>query len=88
MFLDELNRAIERISKHPRQFSAYEFGTRRMVLGRFPYLVVFRETAPASKSLLWFTDVAAALGGDPRIRSLNRTPLSAALPGDLRPFGA
>jgi|SRR5579872_2457094 len=26
------------------QFSAYEFGTRRIVLRRFPYLVVFRET--------------------------------------------
>jgi plasmid stabilization system protein ParE len=45
MFLDELNRAIERISQHPRQFSAYEFGARRIVLRRFPYLVVFRETA-------------------------------------------
>ena len=45
MFLDELNRAIERISQYPRQFSAYEFGTRRIVLRKLPYLVVFRETA-------------------------------------------
>ena len=45
MFLDELDVAIERIGQHPRQYSAYEFGTRRMVLRRFPYLVVFREAA-------------------------------------------
>jgi hypothetical protein len=39
MFLDELNRAIGRISQHPRQFSAYEFGARGIVLRRLPYLV-------------------------------------------------
>ena len=46
MFLDELDRAIERIGNHPGQFPEYAYGTRRMVLQRFPYLLVFRETAP------------------------------------------
>jgi len=45
MFLDELDHAIERIGDHPAQFPEYAFGTRRMVLQRFPYLIVFRETA-------------------------------------------
>jgi plasmid stabilization system protein ParE len=44
MFLDELDRAISQIGDHPRQFPEYAFGARRMVLQRFPYLVVFRET--------------------------------------------
>jgi len=42
---DEFDRAIERIGDRPGQFPEYAFGTRRMVLRRFPYLVVFRETA-------------------------------------------
>jgi len=46
MFLDEIDRAIERIGGHPGQFPEYAFGTRRIVLRRFPYLLVFRETAP------------------------------------------
>ena len=45
MFLDELDRAVEQIGDHPGQFPEYAFGTRRMVLQRFPYLLVFRETA-------------------------------------------
>ena len=45
MFLDELDRAIELIGQHPEQYSAYEFGTRRIVPRRFPYLIVFRENA-------------------------------------------
>jgi plasmid stabilization system protein ParE len=44
MFLEELDRAISQIGDRPRQFPDYAFGTRRMVLRRFPYLVVFRET--------------------------------------------
>ena len=44
MFLDELDRAIERIGEHPGQFPEYAFGTRRLVLQRFPYLIVFQET--------------------------------------------
>jgi plasmid stabilization system protein ParE len=45
MFLDTLERAIERIGDHPGQFPEYALGTRRMVLQRFPYLLVFREAA-------------------------------------------
>ncbi|MGA2724883.1 MAG: type II toxin-antitoxin system RelE/ParE family toxin [Bryobacteraceae bacterium] len=45
MFMDELDRAIERIGDHPGQFPEYAFGARRVVLQRFPYLTVFRETA-------------------------------------------
>jgi plasmid stabilization system protein ParE len=45
MFVDELDRAIERIGEHPRQFPEYAFGARRMLLRRFPYLVIFREIA-------------------------------------------
>lgn len=44
MFLDELDRAIERVLADPNQFPVYEFGTRRVVLRRFPYFIVFRET--------------------------------------------
>lgn len=45
MFIDELDRAIERIRDHAGQFPEYAAGTRRIVLPRFPYIVVFRETA-------------------------------------------
>jgi plasmid stabilization system protein ParE len=44
-FLAELGRAIERVSEHPEQFPAFVFETRRMVLPKFPYVIVFRETA-------------------------------------------
>jgi len=43
MFLEELDRAIERITRQPHLFSEYESGTRRVMLRRFPYLLVFRE---------------------------------------------
>jgi plasmid stabilization system protein ParE len=45
MFADELDRVIERIGRHPGQAPDYAFGARAMALRRFPYLVVFRETA-------------------------------------------
>lgn len=45
MFLDELENAIDRIGCNSGHFPAYAFGTRKMLLPRFPYLVVFRETA-------------------------------------------
>ena len=44
MFLDELDHAISRIANYPAEFPEYLFGTRRMVLSRFPYLIVFRVT--------------------------------------------
>mgnify|MGYP002402846407 CR=1 FL=1 len=47
MFLDELDDAIHRIQNDAVQFPEHLFGTRRMVLRRFPYLVVFRVTTAA-----------------------------------------
>ena len=43
-FLDELLRGIDRIAENPEQFPKFVFGTRRMVLTNFPYLIVFRAT--------------------------------------------
>jgi len=40
----ELRSALERIQQAPKQFPKPPFDTRRMVLGRFPYVIVFRET--------------------------------------------
>jgi plasmid stabilization system protein ParE len=42
-FLNELDRTIDLISRHPKQYQSYEFGTRRAMLRKFPYLIVFRE---------------------------------------------
>jgi len=39
MFLDEL----DRIDKNPEQYPPHDFGTRRMVLRRFPFVIVFRR---------------------------------------------
>lgn len=44
-FVVELRSALERIRQAPNQFAKLAFDARRMVLGRFPYVVVFRETA-------------------------------------------
>jgi|SRR5688572_214250 plasmid stabilization system protein ParE len=43
-FVAELDRAIERISQRPASFPKHLAGTRRSVLSRYPYLVVFQET--------------------------------------------
>jgi plasmid stabilization system protein ParE len=43
LFLDEIDDAIGRISGHPEQFPSFDSGTRRAVLRRFPFLIVFRE---------------------------------------------
>lgn len=43
-FLTELDRMVARISEHPEQFPAYEFGARRALFRRYPYFLVFRET--------------------------------------------
>ena len=45
MFLDELDRAMDRIGQNPEQFPSHDFGTRRMVLRRFPFAIVFRKAA-------------------------------------------
>lgn len=43
-FAVELRSMLERIQQGPRQFPMLAFNTRSVVLSRFPYLVVFRET--------------------------------------------
>lgn len=42
--VDELHSALERIQQSPNQFPKLALNTRRKVLDRFPYVVVFRET--------------------------------------------
>jgi toxin ParE1/3/4 len=43
MFLDELDRAMDQIDQNPEQYPRHDFGTRRIVLRRFPFVVVFRK---------------------------------------------
>src|SRR5438105_2102689 len=50
-FLDELDRAIDQIARNPAQYAVHEFGTRRMVLRRFPFVIIFRE-APAGVEII------------------------------------
>jgi plasmid stabilization system protein ParE len=45
MFLDELDHAIDRIGQNPEQCPPRDFGTCRVVLRRFPFVIVFREAA-------------------------------------------
>ena len=40
----ELRSALERIQQSPNEFPKLGFNARRKTLGRFPYIVVFRET--------------------------------------------
>jgi len=42
-FMAALDTAIERIEEAPRQWPPYLHGTRRYLLRRFPFFVVFRE---------------------------------------------
>jgi plasmid stabilization system protein ParE len=44
-FLSEIDLALARIAEAPDRWPAYMRGTRRYLLRRFPYSVVFRETA-------------------------------------------
>jgi plasmid stabilization system protein ParE len=44
-FLDELDAAVDQISRNPGQYPSYNFATRRMVLRRFPFVIIFREAA-------------------------------------------
>jgi len=45
MFLDEIDLAIDQIGQNPEQYPLYHFGARRMVLRRFPFVIVFRSLA-------------------------------------------
>jgi plasmid stabilization system protein ParE len=51
MFLDELDRAIDRIGQNPEQYPLHDFGMRRMALRRFPFVIVFRR-APAGIEII------------------------------------
>jgi len=51
MFLDELDRAIDRIGRYPEQFPPHDFGTRRIALRRFPFVIVFRKV-PAGVEII------------------------------------
>ena len=42
-FRDELKSALSRLRKAPNACSPFLHGTRRILLDRFPYFVVFRE---------------------------------------------
>jgi len=46
-FIAELDAALERIADAPERFPVYLHGTRRYLLHRFPYIVVFRRTQSA-----------------------------------------
>jgi plasmid stabilization system protein ParE len=43
-FVEELEAALERILDAPEMYATYLHGTRRCLLRRFPYLVVYRTT--------------------------------------------
>ncbi|MGA2966038.1 MAG: type II toxin-antitoxin system RelE/ParE family toxin [Terriglobales bacterium] len=42
-FLAEIDRAIERIAATPTRWPSGDLGTRKFVLARFPYAVIYRE---------------------------------------------
>lgn len=42
-FVAEIDHAIEQIREAPTRWPVYLHGTRRYLLGRFPYFVVYRE---------------------------------------------
>jgi hypothetical protein len=44
-FLDQLDAAVDQIPRNPGQYPSYDFGTRRMVLRRFAFVIIFREAA-------------------------------------------
>lgn len=46
-FREALRAAVVRIAENPKQFLASSHQTRRALLRRFPYLVIFRETVHA-----------------------------------------
>src|SRR2546428_410424 len=42
-FVDELDRAVVRITEAPKRWPAYLHGTRRYLLRRFPFSLVYRQ---------------------------------------------
>jgi hypothetical protein len=49
--MDELDLAMDQIARNAAQYHLREFGTRRMVLRRFPFVIVFRA-APAGVEII------------------------------------
>lgn len=47
-FRRELERAVTLIREHPETWPSYVYGTRRFVLHRFPYSVVYRTDGASS----------------------------------------
>ena len=47
-FREAVRAVVVRIESNPRQFSTSPYGTRRALLRRFPYFVIFRETSDAA----------------------------------------
>jgi plasmid stabilization system protein ParE len=47
LFRESLRAAVARIAANPKQFPAGPHQTRRALLPRFPYLLIFRETDEA-----------------------------------------
>ena len=43
MFLDELDLAMDQIGENPERYPRHDLGTRRIVLRRFPFVIVFRK---------------------------------------------
>ena len=46
-FVSELDHAVSQIVAHPTTWPLFESGTRRYLLRRFPYFVVYRELESA-----------------------------------------
>ena len=44
-FLAELDLAVEAIAEDPEMWPRYVYGTRRYIFHRFPFFLVYRETA-------------------------------------------
>jgi len=47
LFLADLEDVLERVNEDPERFAFFKHGTRRALLRRFPYVVVFREKSPS-----------------------------------------
>jgi len=48
-FIDEVDSTVQRIADFPRAGAAYHHGTRRLLLRRFPFAVVYRTKADVAE---------------------------------------
>ena len=51
-FMAELDRAIGQVAENPQRWPAHSHGTRRYLMHRFPYAVVYRQTGPATVQVI------------------------------------